>query len=591
MNARRMAGPASLLAAILVVVLGLDPLVGAAEPLPEARGTTGSVEPVAGASVCTVGVGGVGAPPTDLPDLPAAEEPDETDGSEDADGADDADGAEDADDAEDADADAEASAEEPTEDALVGTIIVTRPGSPGASPARVERVEFGDGEATARSMSNAFPGSEIRSSAHRADEPAAAWIRWRQAPVAVAREWRIEEVDGLPDATVAGGCATSSAGTHVIPGLSTAGGDDARIRLANPHRSAASVAVWFAVPGAPEAPLALQNVSIAPNTVREIVVNETLPEREDLAAVIEVRTGRVAVEGIQLSRAAIGGVSGASLLAATTEPGEDWTIPWLLDGDAVEGWLWIVNMGDRTAPVELTLHTPDGGQVPAGLAEVSVPPGELRRVDLAGTFPEGVTEVGVTARSNGVPIVVSGGVIRTAEEPARTGYGIQLGAQSDPSWVVSGTGVPERAEELRLVNPEAEPAVVDIALFDGFLSDRPPDLQGIEVPAGSVRVVDLGAHLAATAGWSVFVDASEGRVVVGRVGSDGGDGPLHLAAVPGIPSSSWLVEGTGLAPVHRPGLVTRLGTTGSVAAEDAPAGLVGTQTDPEVEDLDGAGDG
>jgi len=560
-NARRLAGPTSLLAAILVVVLGLDPLVGAAEPLPEPDAPARSVEPVAGASVCTVGVGGPGAPPTELPDLPAAGDPD--DAEED-----------------------DLPAEDPTGGAPVGTIIAARPGSPGATPARLERIELGDGEATVRSMSNAFPGADVRSPAHAADEPAAAWLRWREAPVAVGREWRIVDVDGLPDATVAGGCATSSAGTHVIPGLSTAGGDDARIRLANPHRSAASVAVRFAVPGAPEAPLALQNVSIPPNAVREVVVNETLPEREDLAAIVEVRTGRVAVEGIQVARPAIGGVSGASLLAATTEPAEDWTIPWLLDGDAVEGWLWIVNMGERTAPVELTLHTPDGGQVPAGLAEVSVPPGELRRVDLAGTFPEGVSEVGVTARSNGIPIVVSGGVIRTAEDPARSGYSIQLGAQSDPNWVVSGIGAPDRSEELRLVNPEAEPAVVDLSLFDGFLSDRPEELQGIEVPAGSVRVVDLGAHLAASARWSVFVEASEGRVVAGRVGSDEGDGALHLVAVPGIASANWRGEGVGFAPVHRPGLVTRLGTTGSEVAEDAPAGLVGSQDDPEVEDLD-----
>ncbi|MEX2549143.1 MAG: DUF5719 family protein [Nitriliruptoraceae bacterium] len=572
-----MIGPTVLLAAILAIVLGLDPLVGAVEPLPEPQVDTRSVEPVAGSSLCTVGVGGVGAPPTELPDLPAAEEPgDDTD----EDGEDGEDGEEDGEDGEEAPVDEP----EPT-----ATIIAARPGGPGATPAQLERIELDDGEATARSMSNAFPGADTRFTAHGSDEPAATWLRWREAPVAIGREWRISGVEGLPDATVAGGCAASSAGTHVIPGLSTAGGDDARIRLANPHRSAASVAVRFAVPGAPESPLALQNVSVPPNSVREVVVGDTLPEREDLAAIVEVRTGRLAVEGIQVARAAIGGVSGASLLAATTEPAEDWTIPWLLDDDDAEGWLWIVNTGERTAPVELTLHTPDGGQVPDGLAEVSVPPGELRRVDLTGTFPEEVREVGVTARSNGIPIVVSGGVIRTADDPARTAYSIQLGGQSDPAWVLSGTGVSERREELRLVNPEAEPAVVNIALFDGFLSDEPEGLQGIEVPPGSTRVIDLSDQLTATARWSAFVEASEGRIVVGRVGSDGGEGPLHLAAVPGIASATWRAEGVGLAPVQRPGLLTRLGTTGSRVAEDAPAGLIGSQTGDEQEEPESEG--
>jgi len=587
MNLRRTAAPTGLLVVVLVYVLAMDTLAGPISRPASPPELSVAVEPRAGSVLCTVGAGGLGADPIALPDPSPEPEPD-----------DEVDEEPEPDDPEpddpDAPEDEPATEEQPVPDDVdedpgvpVASLIMARPGGPGSTPSQLERTDLVEGEITTVALPSVFPGGDIRAAAVAAEELAATAVRWRDAAVAVGREWRVEDVDGVPDATVAGACATSSAGTHLVPGLSTAGGDEARLRLANPHRSPASAAVRFATPGDPEAPLVLQNLSIPPGAVREVIVNDALPEREDLAAVVEVTSGRIAVEGVQVARAAIGGVDGMSLLSATTSPAEDWTVTWLADEEDTAPWLWVLNAGDRTAAVELTLHTETGGEVPFGLSEVSVPAGELRRVDMTGTFPDEVAEVAVTARSNGVPIVVSGAVTRQADDSERTGVSIQLGAATDTRWVVSGVGNEERAEQLRIVNPEGEAALLEVSFFDGVRIREPEELRGLELAAGSSTAIDLADHVPVGAPWTAFVVAREGAVVVGRLGTDAGDGPLHLVATAGVPAASWLTSGTTLLPVQRPGLVTHLGTTGPRAPAGVPGGLLQREVEGPTPDAEG----
>jgi hypothetical protein len=545
MTRRRTTVPLALLAAVAALVLAIDALAGpvpdrtAPAPLPV------EVEPRAGSLVCTVGLGGPGVPPVGLPEFEPP--PTEADPDPDPDTEADPDGEE----APDADAEGDApGSDEAPAGAEPAELVVARPGGPGSSPAQLERLDLLGDASTRSSLPAVFPGGEVRRRGPVDDvAPAASEIRWRDGAVAVTREWRLDGLDGYPPALVAGGCARSDAGVHIVPGLSTAGGDEARLRLANPHLTPASVAVRFATPGDPEAPLALRNISVPPRSVRELVVNDTLPERADLAALVEVTSGRLAVEGLQVARAAIGGIDGAALLASTTRPAEDWTVPWLVDDEDHTSWLWVLNRGERTATVELTLHLEDGGELPIGLSEVSVPEGELRRVDLTGTVPEGSAVVAVTARSNGVPIVASGGVVRRNDDADRTGLVVQLGVSSSGRWVASGRMTEDRREILIVTNPEGEPAVVDVSVFTGVQTVAPDAMQQVTIPAGARRSVILTDTLPAGGGWSAFVTAREGSVVVGRIGSVRGDGPLELLATPAVSSASWLETTSGLRPV------------------------------------------
>lgn len=355
-------------------------------------------------------------------------------------------------------------------------------------------------------------------------EDAAIALAWDDVGAATWREWSLAAGDGVPAATVAGGCPGPWSATWFIPGLSTAGGDEARIRLTNVYEGAATVALRFPSPTGVEEPLILRNVTVPGRSVREIVVNDVLPERADLAAVVEVLSGRISVEGVQVARAAIGGIDGASLLAAAPAAREDWTIPWLASDGERTSWVWVYNPDERTAAVELTLHTEDGGVVPEGLAEVTLGAGEHTRIDLSGTFPEGTDVAALTARSNGVPVVVSGATVLGADDPQDTGVTVQLGVEADASWVVAGTDAARRSESLQLVNPTGAAATVDVVLFDGTEVVRAPALQGVQIEAGARVALSLDEAIGASDSWSAQVTASTGEIVVGRVGARG-EGP------------------------------------------------------------------
>jgi hypothetical protein len=466
-------------------------------------------------------------------------------------------------------------------------VSAARPGDVGERPAEVEIVSFEDGNAERSGVPPVFPGVHART-AVEGGETRAAGVTWRGGPVAVQREWRLEGNEDLPPGTVAGACPTSVAERYVIPGMITVGGSEARIRLANPFATDATIAVGFVTPEGPERPLALQNLSVPAHGTLEVDVNEILPERADLSAVIRVLSGRAIAEGYQLTRSAIGDIDGASLLAASTGPAETWTIPWVTDGDGDEAWLWVVNLGDRPAPVELTLHTADGGIPPEGLSEVTVAPGQLRRVDLRGTLPEGVGAAAVTARSDGAPIHVSGVVQRRAEAVEDTGFAVQLGVpEPDESWVVSGGAIGEgRRERLWIVNRDSEPADLSIALFNGSTVLRPGELSGLRLGPGESQQFILD-ELAGASSWSAFV-TSTAPVVVGRVGAGAEGAGLHLVATPGVPAASWGPTTLDLPVRAAPGAVLQLGTAYGIRPDDpfAEAGEPSPSPEPPSPDED-----
>lgn len=470
-------------------------------------------------------------------------------------------------------------------DARPGTstaIDVVRTGEAGDPPGTAEVGVLEGGTRESALTTRLFPGSGARVELTEGDE-AAADVRWSGGPVAVARSWRLEGEEDLPPGTAAGPCAPGTSATRwTIPGLATDGGNEARLRLANPHRSGATVAVGFLTPEGPEDPTRLRNVSVGPEETVELVLNEFLPEQPDLTAIVSVESGRVAAEGVQLARNAIGGIDGVSLLQASTAPAASWTIPWVVDGEGRASWLWIANAEDRSAPVELSLHTPDGGIVPEGLAEVTVPPGTVRRVDLRGTLPDGVENAAITARSDGVDVTVSATAQLGGDDPDETGFAVQLGAVADPVWTLAGTGREGRNEQLRLVNPGSEPATVDVTLWNGSQATTPDELTGIEVPAGALVVVPISGLVQPTPAWTLTVRAAGGPIVAGTVGSGDPDGPRHLVAAVGAPSEWWR---TPRAPVLRPapGTAQRLGTELGISPLDPLAPRVSPAPDPATD--------
>ena len=425
-------------------------------------------------------------------------------------------------------------------------------------PARVRFDPFTDGDVEPGQPLTLAPGTG--ESLPLEGEGTATFARWQDHPVAVFRRWRLTGEEDLPPGRAEGPCLAEDAEQWWIPGMSTAGGHEARVRLANPYETDATVAVRLLTPEGPVEPTVLQNLTVLSRSTTEIEINEHLPERDDVGVDVQVIAGRAAAEGYQLVHQAIGDVDAVSLLAATPRPSTTWTVPWVAEDDDRHSWLWLLNPGDRPAPVELTLHGADGDVAPEGLAEVTVEPGQLRRIDLRGAFPERLSSAALTVRADAEPVIASGTVRLEADEPTDSALPVQLGAQPSDSWVVAGGPTEGRTEQLRLVNPGQETVEVDVALWNGEQTLRPDDLTGVEVDPGALVTLPLAGELGDVEQWGAFVEARDrGQLVVGHVGQGGPDA-RELVAGPGASSAVWSPAGPTPPSRSEPGLTQRLGT-------------------------------
>lgn len=400
------------------------------------------------------------------------------------------------------------------------SLLLARAGQTGEVPAVIELDLLHAGERRAVAVPEVFPGSAIEVDLPPAGDVGAG-VRWRGGPAAVFREWRTEQA-ALPAGLIAGPCPEVIDQRAVVPGMSTEGGNEARLRLANPFPTDASVTVTFVGAEGLLEPLALQNLSVAARSVQEIMVNEHLPQRSDLAAVVDIRTGRVGVEGMQIARAEIGGIDAVSLLEAAPQPSELWVVPWLSASPADRSWLWITNLGLQPAIVELTYATEQGGVVPEGLGELTVPEASLVRVELRGTYPQDAEAVSLVARSDGNPVFVSGAVERRADTPSRSALAVGLGASAaDASWTLVGGATQDRDERVRIVNPGSEEAVVAVTAFAGRSPRVSDELAAVPIGPGAAIELHLDEVVGDVGPWAVFVVAEQGEVVVGRAGADG----------------------------------------------------------------------
>ena len=441
-------------------------------------------------------------------------------------------------------------------------LVTAAPPSGASAPGETVTATVEDGEVQIVRRGNVFASSANLDRFTGGADAVGLATRWWDLPVAVTRYWEVRSEAGV-SGVVAGPCQAHPSNEWIVPGLATAGGAQAELHLVNPFDSDATVAVTLATPEGVLEPRRLENVVVPRRSVLRIELNEHAPERTDLGVIVTTRAGRVVVEAVQSFNAAIGGVEGLALAAAAAEPAETWTVPWFADGEDRQSWLWVTNPGDRAAAVELTVHTGEGGTVPEGVEELTLPPGSVQRVDLRGLLPEGEDWGGLTVRSdNGQPIVASVATQFLAEDSVRTGIALELGsAVTDASWVLSGGPTADRAVEVVLVNPGGDDAVVDLEVWAGAGILRPDDLRGIRVPTGqAVRVVLSEEQLPAAPAYTIFVTAREGRIVAGQVATTAGEGPLHALSSLGVPIGR-IAEGGSIPPVrYDRGMAHRIGT-------------------------------
>lgn len=159
-------------------------------------------------------------------------------------------------------------------------------------------------------------------------------VRWTDRPVTVSR---IGVVEAEPTGVLARPCVSRVASTWTLPGMTTAGGASATLRLTNPLSQEAAVAVRGLTPQGLEAPIVLQNISVPPGETVEVNVNEFLPQQPDLALHVVAQSGRIVLDAVLESQPTVSGVAGRSPLMATATNGTRWYLPWVATHGRVDG--------------------------------------------------------------------------------------------------------------------------------------------------------------------------------------------------------------------------------------------------------------
>lgn len=464
----------------------------------------------------------------------------------------------------------------------VDLLLVAVPGTPPAAgiAARAAVRAFGTSSAPAAPLSELGPlGPGGSTSRREALGPEGwLWVGWADRPVLAWQEWSTPGAPGQPGGDVASACLPVDPPVQTVLGLSTVEGDEALLRFANPFDADATFAVTLVTPTEVLEPVALRNVSVRGGTRTTLRLNDHAPEQRDLAAIVTVGAGRLAVEGLQRSVAAVGGVDGLASVPPVAAPAVAWTVPWLPQGSDVDGSAWILNPEPRPVVVDVTVHAAEGATVPEGTASLEVGPGALRRVDLADVAVDAGPDLSLTLRSQTTGVLVAAGGRFRSDDPGRTGL-VRVAASPlpDTEWVAAGVAGEGRRTVLHLVNLSEQDVAPRIVLtttvVPAITEEVGPEGDGPEavtveltpapITAGAVRRIVL--PLEGPVVWSAVVSGGPG-LVVSRTTL--GDERLAPVAVTASPSRTWRTVAPARPGRELEGWVGRLGTVEDLRRED-----------------------
>ena len=448
-----------------------------------------------------------------------------------------------------------------------------------ASPARGTVLTLGP-EPARRSFGPSAPGS-LEVVDVELGEEGWVFVGWADRAVAAWQEWRTEGAPGQPRGVAASTCLPTDPPVQTILGMRTDGGFEARLRLANPFEVDATFAVTLLTDDGVVEPIALRNVSVPAGERVTVRLNDHVPEQSDVAAVVTIGAGRLAVEGLQRAVAAVGGIEGIAVLPPVTAPSVTWTFPWLPVGPDVDGAVWVLNPEPRPVVVELTLHTPQGATVPLE-ESVEIPGGTVVRLDTVDLVTDGSRTSGLTLRSETTGVLASAGGVFLSGDPSRTGLVAFAGAPvPDAEWSVAGAVLEGRDTVLHVVNLDEVTASLRVVLTTSR-REAAPDAAGAPVTAGDEQLTTVviepgtlapGATLRiplpveGADAFSAVVDGGR-ALVVSRTTT--GRELLEPVAVAASPSSAWRLSGRSLLGRRLDGWVVSL--TGGTAQEDAATG-------------------
>jgi hypothetical protein len=256
-------------------------------------------------------------------------------------------------------------------------------------------------------------------------------------------------------------CVTGTSGEWWFPTLSTVRGAGAQLTLFNPFPADAGVDVEVVLDAGIRVPTSLAGIVVPAGTARVVDLGQSVQRRDQFAAVVRTRSGRVVAEVTQ-SFDGTAGPRGLRMYTGVAAPAGRWAFAGGFTGDGVAEGLVLVNPGEEriTALVQVT---PYGGSASAPEPlEVEVPGFRYVVVDLSAEsrIPgEGYHSILVDSPDR--PLVAARTTTITAA-PAAAPADPAASRPALSSGVAVGTGTPVAASDwiVPSLQPSASPAPV-----------------------------------------------------------------------------------------------------------------------------------
>ena len=350
-------------------------------------------------------------------------------------------------------------------------------------------------------------------------------------------------------------CSSSPSANWYIPAGTSRAGTRQLLAVLNPFPSEAVVGVTFETDVGARTPQKLEAIVVPGQRVVMLDISAVVTLRTQIATTVNVRSGRVVVDQIQIADGANGTVASLAVTPAAPQASPVW---WFADGPAGEGLtttMVVQNPSDDTAEVQLQIRL-DGADVNGSVTpfEVSIPGHQYHEIDVsgAGRVPQGVGYTAAAVSTNGVPIVAER-VVSAAAPAAPVGLTIALASPvMATNWLVPVASAPYLSSTTVVVtNPSATEAVtVTVSTIGGGAVEpvangagvtiAPGARGGFEVPAGA-KAAELAVNVEADG--DVLVEARTLFVTGG------------LAAPLGVPVEPSVTVATSGIPSEPPGEV------------------------------------
>lgn len=308
-------------------------------------------------------------------------------------------------------------------------------------------------------------------------------------------------------------CSTTASPTWTFPWGVTSRGARELLVFMNPFPDDATVDIDFATDEGVRETARFQGFVVPGRSVVGAYVDEDVTRKAQVSAHVQVRTGRLVVDRIQMFEGTDEDARrGITLGLGAPVPAETWMFP---DGEHRQGigeQVVVFNPSDGVAEVEVEVRltapeAPDEGEegsevVPPEPFALTVLPGRYSLISIPDPaqpdrVPDGVGHSLIVRSLNRVPVVAER-VTAAVEPAARRGVGAVMGAPlGSPTWIFPGGGTSESRDEwlvLLNVSPDEE-VTYRVTSPSGGRMIPLQDLQDVRLPPGGRAAIRLGDHI------------------------------------------------------------------------------------------------